>query len=64
MSGGGELVRIKTLKARSAKQHTTLKRRLSKIIDASEAISVIVAVKVPESGRKRKTGAKKRRRGA
>jgi hypothetical protein len=62
MSGGGELVRIKTLKARSERQHATLKRRLSRIIDASKAISIIVAVKVPESRRKRR--AKKRRRGA
>jgi hypothetical protein len=62
MSGGGELVRIKTLKARSAKEHKALKRRVIKIIDASKAISVIVAVKVPEGGRKRR--AKKRRRGA
>jgi hypothetical protein len=62
MSGGGELVRIKTLKARSAEEHEALKRRVIKIIDASKAISVIVAVKVPEKRRKRR--AKKRRRGA
>jgi hypothetical protein len=62
MSGGGELVRIRMLKARSAKQHKTLKRRLGNIIDASKAISVIVAVNVPQSGKKRR--AKKRRRGA
>jgi hypothetical protein len=62
MSAGGGLVRFKTLKARTAKQHKELKRRVIRIIDASKAITVIVAVKVPESGRKSR--AKKRRRGA
>jgi hypothetical protein len=60
MSTGGELVKIRLLKARSAKQRETLKRRLINIIDVSQAIRVIVAV--PQGGRKRR--AKKRRRGA
>jgi hypothetical protein len=58
MGGGGELVRIRMLKARTAKQHETLKRRVNNIIDASTAISLIVAVKVPV--RRKKSKAKKR----
>jgi hypothetical protein len=62
MSIIGELVRIKTLTARTAKQQKILKSRINKIIDASEAVSLIVTVKVPVKRKKSKARKRKRTR--
>jgi hypothetical protein len=53
MAGGGQLVRVRTLKAMTPAQRRILKRRVINIIDASHAIRVITMARVPGAQKKR-----------
>ena len=66
MAGGGQLVRVRSLKAITPEQRRVLKRRVINIIDASHAIRVITMARVPRPQKKRvvkKRAVKRSKRG-